>query len=58
MAIPAHLEQLSHKHRNLDRRIEEESLRPAVDEVKLAQLKREKLKIKDQIARLEATTRH
>lgn len=58
MAIPAHLEQLSQKHRTLDQRIAEERTRPSVDEAKIAQLKLEKLRLKDQIARLEASGKH
>ena len=58
MALPAHLMQLSHKHRQLDQRIAEERTRPAVDETKLAKLKLEKLRLKDEIAKLEAATRH
>jgi hypothetical protein len=58
MAIPAHLMQLSQKHRLLDQRIAEERARPSVDESKLAKLKLEKLKLKDTIAKLEATARH
>ena len=58
MAIPAHLEQLSHKHRTLDRRIAEERNRPSADEAKIAQLKLEKLKLKDQIAKMEAGGKH
>ena len=58
MAVPAHLMQLSHKHRVLDQRIAEESTRPAADEAKIAKLKLEKLKLKDEIAKLEAATRH
>ena len=58
MAMPAHLEQLSHKHRILDQRIAEETTRPSVDDTRLAKLKLEKLKLKDEIARLLAQTRH
>lgn len=58
MALPAHLVQLSHKHRVLDERIAAERARPSVDEAKLARLKLEKLRLKDEIAKLEAATRH
>jgi hypothetical protein len=58
MAIPAHLVQLSQKHRTLDQRIAEERTRPAADEAKIAKLKLEKLRLKDQIARLESSSRH
>lgn len=58
MAISAHLQELSHKHRVLERRIEEEMSRPAADEIKLVELKRLKLRLKDEIAKLIAKTRH
>ena len=59
MAVPAHLMQLSHKHRILDQRIAEESSRAAVDEAKIMRLKLEKLRLKDEIAKIEAnTTQH
>ena len=58
MALNAHLAELAEKHRVLDRRIEEELARPAVDETKLVRWKREKLKLKDAITQLQETTRH
>ena len=58
MAISAHLDQLTHRHRAIEERIQEERSRPLADDVKLAQLKREKLKIKDEITRLSNDTRH
>ena len=57
MALNAHLAELSEKHKLLERRIEQEMSRPARDDVRLRRLKREKLKLKDEIARL-STTRH
>lgn len=58
MAVQDHMMQLSHKHRMLDRRIADERNRPSADEIEIARLKLEKLKLKDQIAKLEAATRH
>lgn len=58
MALSAHLQELSEKHRQLERRIEEEAARPGSDDAVLRKLKREKLKLKDEIVRLESTTRH
>lgn len=58
MAIPAYLDQLSNKHRALEQRLAEERTRPAADEAKIARLKLEKLRIKDEIARLALHTRH
>jgi hypothetical protein len=58
MAIASHLAELSEKHRLLERRIEEEVARPAADDVTIRRMKREKLKLKDEIERLRAMTRH
>jgi hypothetical protein len=53
MARSAHLSELAEKHKTLDRRIAEEVARPAADGSKINKLKMQKLKLKDQIARLE-----
>ena len=53
MALDAHLVELSEKHRALDRKIEEEQARPIADDLKIAELKRQKLRLKDEIARLK-----
>ena len=58
MALSAHLSELFEKHRQLDRRIEEEVARPSGDQTRLSKLKLEKLRLKDEIARLEKSTRH
>jgi hypothetical protein len=55
MALSAHLQELSEKHRQLERRIEEETLRPGSDDLAIRRLKQEKLKLKDEIQRLEVT---
>ena len=52
MALSAHLAELTEKHRILDRTIEAEIAHPSSDELKIAELKREKLKLKDEILRL------
>lgn len=60
MSLSAHLAELSEKHKLLERRIEEELSRPASDALKISKLKREKLKLKDEINRLASRneTRH
>jgi len=58
MALDAHLVELSEKHRALDRRIEEEQARPTADDLKIADLKRQKLRLKDEIERLKYETSH
>ena len=52
MAAEAHLEELSEKHRVLDQAIAAEMSRPYADDMKVQELKREKLKLKDEIERL------
>lgn len=52
MALDAHVEELSAKHRNLDRQIQEEESSPSSDSLRIADLKRQKLILKDRLARL------
>ncbi len=58
MALDAHLAELSQKHRALDQKIEEEQGRPMADEFKIAELKRQKLRLKDEIERLKHDQPH
>ena len=58
MALDAHLEELSEKHRALDRKIEEELGRPTADDLKIAELKRQKLRLRDEIERLRLELSH
>ncbi|MBA4174112.1 MAG: hypothetical protein C0511_16015 [Hyphomicrobium sp.] len=58
MALNAHLAELDEKHRLLERKIQEATARPGFSDAEVRRLKREKLKIKDEIARLESATRH
>ncbi len=58
MALDAHLMELSEKHRQLDRKIEEELSRPTADDLKIAELKRQKLRLKDEIQRLRHEMSH
>lgn len=52
MSVSGHINQLATKHENLERAIEEENHRPLPDDYVIAQLKREKLKIRDELERL------
>ena len=58
MAVDAHLVELSEKHRALDRKIEQEQARPMADPFKIAEWKRQKLRLKDEIERLKHGTSH
>ena len=54
MALDAHIDELSGKHRALDRLIQEETAKPSSDTLKLAELKRQKLLLKDRMTRLRS----
>ena len=47
----AHFEALSVKHSTLDQRIAAESQRPLPDQITLAQLKKQKLRVKEEMSR-------
>lgn len=49
MQTDERLDTLNDKHATLEREIEEENLRPHPDDIRLSELKREKLRIKDEI---------
>ena len=52
MAIQAHLAELERRHRALEEEITEALTHPSADDLKVAELKRRKLQLKDEIARL------
>lgn len=58
MSIDGHLDALKRKHGALDNEINDMLARPAPDESKLNRLKREKLRLKDEIEKIKAQTRH
>ncbi|QKV20405.1 YdcH family protein [Oricola thermophila] len=58
MSIEAHLESLLRKHGVLESEISDILSRPAPDQAELTQLKREKLRVKEEIERIKAETRH
>ena len=55
MALEGHIEELSAKHRKLEELIGEEMGHPDWDEARIAALKKEKLRIKDELARLRSS---
>jgi hypothetical protein len=54
MALDAHVEELSAKHRNLDKQIREEEAKLSSDSLRIAELKRQKLILKDRLLRLQS----
>lgn len=57
MAIESRIRELNARHRSLDEQIESELRRPAKDELKISKLKRQKLRLKENIEQLKAETR-
>lgn len=55
MSLHEHVDSLRTKHATLEQMIDEEQHRPLPDQVTLTRLKREKLRIKEEIQRLAAT---
>ncbi len=56
MSLQSHLAELERRHMSLQREIEKEELHPSVDELKLHELKRRKLLLKDEITKLRQDT--
>ncbi len=56
MAIEARLRELGVRHQNLEREIHTEVCRPIADAVRLRHLKRQKLRLKDEIEYLKTHT--
>ena len=54
MTITSHLVELRRKHDNLSEMVEEAQRSPGIDDLKVAELKRQKLKLKEEITRLSA----
>jgi hypothetical protein len=53
MAIESHLTELEKRHQALEQEINEALTHPSIDDLKLVELKRRKLHVKDEIARLK-----
>jgi hypothetical protein len=54
MTITSHLVELRRKHDTLSEMVEEAQRSPGIDDLKVAELKRQKLKLKEEITRLSA----
>jgi hypothetical protein len=54
MAIEGRLRELGAKHQGLERAIHDEVIRPAADAARIRDLKRQKLRLKEQIELLKA----
>ncbi|MBO0346960.1 DUF465 domain-containing protein [Roseibium sp. CAU 1637] len=52
MNLPSHLAELQRRHSDLERQISDALLHPSTDSLELANMKRKKLKLKDEIERI------
>jgi hypothetical protein len=55
MSMQSHLAELEKKHQALEKEINECLTHPAVDDLRIVELKRRKLQVKDEIERLRQT---
>ncbi|HEY5046594.1 MAG TPA: DUF465 domain-containing protein [Rhizomicrobium sp.] len=55
MALQGHIQELSDKHKKLQQMIESEMARPDWDEIRIVALKKEKLRVKDELERLRSS---
>lgn len=54
MAVEARIRELGTRHQSLDKAIQDETNRPASDAIKLKELKRQKLRLKEEMMALGA----
>ncbi len=53
MSLQGHLSELTRRHQAIDKQIDFERTHPATDKLKLTELKRKKLQLKDEIAKFK-----
>lgn len=53
MSLASHLDELKRRHTDIERELDEALLHPSVDDLEIAQLKRRKLAIKDEMEKLK-----
>lgn len=58
MAVEARIRELDNRRLSLDRAIESEAKRPEADSLRVSELKRRKLKLKEEIEGLRAARAH
>jgi hypothetical protein len=58
MALEGQIEHLSNQHRKIDESIAAEMANPDWDEMRVAALKKQKLRIKDELERLRGSALH
>ena len=54
MAVDARIRELGTRHQTLDKAIQDETSRPSADDVRLRELKRKKLRLKEEMEALRS----
>jgi hypothetical protein len=54
MSVSSHLEELKRKHETLSQQVEQEQRSPGSSDFSIAEMKKQKLKLKEEITRLSA----
>ncbi len=54
MSLSSHLQELKKKHQSLSENVENMQRNPAIDDLEIAQMKKQKLHLKEEISRLSA----
>ena len=55
MALEARIRELGSRHRSLEDAIQDEMRRPAADDIRLKELKRQKLRLKEELESLRSS---
>ncbi len=58
IVINPRVEELFQRHRALERKIEQEMSRPSADNLRISELKRRKLRLKEKIIHIESKSTH
>ncbi|MDI4666279.1 DUF465 domain-containing protein [Xanthobacter autotrophicus] len=56
MSIQSHLQELKRRHQAIEQELNRELAHPASDPIRIAELKRKKLVLKDQMSKLNGTS--
>jgi hypothetical protein len=54
MSLGTHVQELKKKHANLSQQVEQAHRSPGIDELKIRELKKQKLRLKEEIERLNS----
>ena len=54
MSVGAHLQEVKKKHETLSKQVEEAQRSPGTDDIKIQNLKKQKLRLKEEITRLDS----